>query len=239
MSAKPKLSLQDRVVAAAEANLAEERAVCAVDVLLRIGWLDPSWEKRWRQLQVPTLEESMQTNPARITQALLHLRRWAETKALVAKEAEYLAKTPARQALRFSRSGDPALERLYRTHWVASDVPQARRERIVEKASTPDIVAVIPSRSDWACHRCGGTGDFLVMENAGPACLACVGLVDLVFVPAGNALLSRRVKAGSGRCAVVVRFSKTRRRYERQGLLVEPEVLARIQAELGQRDPAG
>ena len=41
-----------------------------------------------------------------------------------------------------------------------------------------------------------------------------------------DALLTRRAKAKSTRHAVIVRFSRTRRRYERQGLLVEPEALA-------------
>jgi hypothetical protein len=65
-----------------------------------------------------------------------------------------------------------------------------------------------------------------MMENPGPACLVCVGLDDLVFLPAGDVLPSRRAKAKSARCAVVVRFSRTRRRYKRQGLLVEPSALA-------------
>ncbi|KYK46132.1 hypothetical protein A1D31_33630 [Bradyrhizobium liaoningense] len=65
-----------------------------------------------------------------------------------------------------------------------------------------------------------------MMEPPGPACLHCVGLDDLEFRPAGDALLTRRVKANSTRYAVVVRFSRTRRRYERQGLLVEPRALA-------------
>jgi hypothetical protein len=45
-------------------------------------------------------------------------------------------------------------------------------------------------------------------------------------------LLTRRVKAKSARHAVVVRFSKSRRRYERQGLLVEPQALTEAQREL-------
>jgi hypothetical protein len=65
-----------------------------------------------------------------------------------------------------------------------------------------------------------------MMENAGPACLRCVGLEDLEFLPSGDALLTRRVKAKSPRSAVVVRFSRARRRYERQGLLVAPQALA-------------
>jgi hypothetical protein len=66
------------------------------------------------------------------------------------------------------------------------------------------------------------------MEDPGPACLRCVGLDDLEFLPAGDALLSRRAKAKSTKCAVVVRFSRSRRRYERQGLLVEPQALVDV-----------
>jgi hypothetical protein len=43
-----------------------------------------------------------------------------------------------------------------------------------------------------------------MMENPGPACLVCVGLDGLAFLPAGDALLSRRAKAKSARYAVVV-----------------------------------
>ena len=59
---------------------------------------------------------------------------------------------------------------------------------------------------------------------------------DLEFLSAGDALLTRRTKAKSARYAVVVRFSRTRRRYERQGLLVEPQALAKAERELG-REP--
>jgi hypothetical protein len=48
----------------------------------------------------------------------------------------------------------------------------------------------------------------------------------LVFLPAGNTALTRRAKAASGLSAVVVRFSRARKRYERQGLLVEERALA-------------
>ena len=65
-----------------------------------------------------------------------------------------------------------------------------------------------------------------MMEQPGPACLRCVGLDDLEFLPAGDARLTRRAKAKSARFAVVVRFARSRRRYERQGLLVERQALA-------------
>jgi len=71
-----------------------------------------------------------------------------------------------------------------------------------------------------------------MMDNEGPSCLQCAGLGDLEFLPAGDALLTRRVKAQSPRFAVVVRFSRTRRAYERQGLLVEPRALAEARSKL-------
>jgi hypothetical protein len=65
-----------------------------------------------------------------------------------------------------------------------------------------------------------------MMEDAGPLCLRCADIDHLVFVPAGDAALTRRAKQASRLSAVVVRFSRARRRYERQGVLVEEEALA-------------
>lgn len=132
-----------------------------------------------------------------------------------------------RRASRFSRSGDPTIEALYRTHRVSQELSERKQQRRAEKASrAPELVVVQPLNREWKCHRCGKTGDLLMMENPGPACLGCVGLDDLAFLPAGDALLIRRAKANSRRYDVVVCFSRTRRRYERQGLLVEPAALA-------------
>ena len=50
-------------------------------------------------------------------------------------------------------------------------------------------------------------------------------LDHLVFLPAGDAKRTRKAHRASRLTAVVVRFSRTRRRYERQGLLVEPDAL--------------
>jgi hypothetical protein len=108
---------------------------------------------------------------------------------------------------------------------------------LVERASrAPELLVIQPLNDTWKCHRCGRTGDLLIMESPGPACLRCAGLDDLEFLSAGDALLTRRVKAKSARHTVVVRFSKTRRRYERQGLLVEPHALTEGQRELDRQN---
>jgi hypothetical protein len=236
MSRKNRGTLADRVARAAEASLAAQHYVSPLDVIVGIGWLDGGTVRRWQQGQIECLEETLQTHPSRISEAIELLRSWATGKGLSASETDYVARTPQRQTLRFSRSGNPALERLYRTHWISSAVSEKQRERLAEKASrAPELVVIVPLKAEWKCHHCGGTGDLLIMEKPGPACLRCVGLDDLEFLPAGDALLTRRVKAKSARRAVVVRFSRTRRRYERQGLLVEPQALADAQRELGEQ----
>ncbi len=236
MSRQNRRPLADRVIEAAEAALAAQGYVSAIDVFLGIGWLDGGAPKRWQQGQLDCLEGAVQTSPVRLSEAMELFRAWATGKGLLASETDYVARTPQRQTLRFSRSGDPAIERMYRTHWVSPALPERKRERLAEKANrAPDLVVIQPLNEAWTCHRCGGTGALLMMEKPGPACLRCVGLDDLEFVPAGDALLTRRAKAKSARHAVVVRFSRRRRRYERQGLLVEPQALAQARGELDEQ----
>ena len=84
------------------------------------------------------------------------------------------------------------------------------------------------------CADCALTleqGDFVKMEKDKALCLDCADLGHLVFLPRGNTALTRRSRKYSGLAAVVVRFSRARRRYERQGLLVEEPALERAEAE--------
>jgi hypothetical protein len=226
MNRKNRTALSDRVVRAAEAALAAQNYVAPIDVLRGIGWLPPSLEKEWRQGRLDCLEQRVQANLSRISEAMHLFRSWAVEKGLQPSETSYVARTVQRQELRFSKSGAPAVEQQYRTHWVSPALSEKKRERLAEKASrAPELVVISPLDDEWRCHRCGRTGGLLMMEDGGPACLACVGLDDLEFLPAGDAALTRQAKAKSARFAVVVRFSRTRRRYERQGLLVEAAVL--------------
>ena len=227
MSRKNKVPLADRVARAAEAALAARQFVSSIDILVGIGWLDLEAAERWRRGQIDCLERVVRTNLPRISEAMRLFRSWGTAQGLFASETAYVARAPRRQMLRFSRSGDPKIEASYRTHWVSPELSEKKREQLAEKASrAPELVVIQPLNAEWRCHRCCGTGNLLMMEPPGPACLRCVGLDDLEYLPAGDALLTRRAKAKSTRHAVVVRFSRTRRRYERQGLLVEPQALA-------------
>lgn len=68
-------------------------------------------------------------------------------------------------------------------------------------------------------------------RERGALCLACADLDHLVFLPAGDPALTRRAKKHSTLSAVVLEWSRTRKRYERQGLLVEESALAQAEQE--------
>ena len=94
-------------------------------------------------------------------------------------------------------------------------------------------VVWISHRSGERCAGCGldvGRGTFIVITaELGVRCLACAGFADLQYLPAGDPALSRRALAGSLRSAVVVEFSRSRKRHERRGVLVESSALVAAQ----------
>jgi hypothetical protein len=110
---------------------------------------------------------------------------------------------------------------------------QAARPSHGTAAESKDIVVFWIVR-DSACAECGetlGKGRFLRMEAGRPLCLSCADLGRLVFLERGNTALTRRATRHSALHAVVVRFSRARKRYERQGVLVEEAALERAEAE--------
>src|SRR6266496_2485495 len=106
MNPKNKVPLEQRVTKAAETALAAQGYASPTDVLLGIGWLNSNTMEQWRRGQIDCLEHAIQTNPARITEALKLFGAWATSKDLKASETDYVARRPERQTLRFSASGD-------------------------------------------------------------------------------------------------------------------------------------
>jgi hypothetical protein len=94
---------------------------------------------------------------------------------------------------------------------------------------------VFISHRDSTCGECGaelGRKAWITLEEKkGALCLACADLDELVFLPTGDAALTRRARKHSVLSAVVLKFSKARGRYERQGLLVEENALNQAEVE--------
>ena len=101
--------------------------------------------------------------------------------------------------------------------------------------SKGDQLKVFITNRKSTCDECGenlGRKAWITLQGEkGAACLTCADLDHLVFLPAGDAALTRRSRKHSRLSAVVLRWSQARKRYERQGLLVESEALEQAEKE--------
>lgn len=98
----------------------------------------------------------------------------------------------------------------------------------------PGLTVFITARES-ACDECGealGRHAWITLnQEKGAFCLSCADLDHLIFLPAGDAALTRRARKHSTLAAVVLEWSRSRKRYERQGLLVEQQALEQAEQE--------
>ena len=89
----------------------------------------------------------------------------------------------------------------------------------------PADLKVFITNGDSTCDECGESLShrawITLSREKGALCLPCADLEHLVFLSPGNAALTRRARKHSTLSAVVLKWSQNRKRYERQGLLVE------------------
>lgn len=101
------------------------------------------------------------------------------------------------------------------------------------KQAEPPKVFITARES--VCDECGeelGNKAWITLAgDRGALCLACADLDHLVFLPAGDTAVTRRARKHSTLVAVVLKWSPARKRYERQGLLVEDQALERAEQE--------
>jgi hypothetical protein len=217
--------LESRVHRAAEAALARQQYVSAIDVLCGMGLLTSVQVDSWRKGRVDFLERVIQGNLKKISLSMAMFRGWAKEKGLKPSETQYVRHSrTGKVALQFSKSGNPEIEKSYRTHFVSRELSEKKQQRLQEKLNRSPNPVVFQNLREAHCSECGAEidqGSFLFMEQEQPLCLHCAHLDNLEFLPSGDAALTRRASKYSGRVAVVVRFSRSRGRYERQGILIE------------------
>ncbi len=231
-----KRDLSERVAEAVERALQRQKYVSAVDVLMGMGLLAPAHLEGWRRGQTPHLEQVLQGNLSKLSETLKLFRQNAEARGLKPSETVYVTQGRGgeRRPLQFSVSGNPEVEKAYRTHYLSPVLSEREQQRLLEKASAPKEIVVYSTLRDSKCGECDEElfqGGFLTLEGGAALCLLCSGLDHLVYLPSGNAALTRRTANYSKLRAVVVRFSRSRGRYERQGILAEPAALERAERE--------
>ncbi len=95
-------------------------------------------------------------------------------------------------------------------------------------------MVVFMVRRETKCTDCGtdiGKGALLRLEEERAVCMDCAGMGHLWFLSSGDACVTRRAGKYSTLHPVVLQWSRTRNRYERQGILAEPEAIERAEQE--------
>jgi hypothetical protein len=181
---------------------------------------------------MPHLASVLPVPQGRVAEVVDIAGRWAAEQGLQVVEGEELTVGHDRRPLRFSEDGPDDLERAVRTQWVSPQLSAAKRERAVERQNRPPDLIVMEPIGEFVCVGCGATDGLLTEEERGPVCLTCADLDHLVFLPSGDATLTRRARSQSTLSAVVVRWNRRRKRNERRGALVEADALERAERSL-------
>jgi hypothetical protein len=108
-----------RIERAVAELLAKGNVVAPVDVLVSMGLMRPEHLAEWRRGQIAYLERVIACNLSRVSRILRILRFHAQDLNLKPSFTVYNrhGKGP-KQRLRFSKTGDPNLEKAYATHLV-------------------------------------------------------------------------------------------------------------------------
>ena len=229
-------NLRERVFAAAEKALEAAGSVGPLELLQWMSLLQPSHVEDWRKGRVDVLEPLIQGSPEKLAKSYTYFQEWVEARQLRPVPAQYLRAGPrGNESLQVTVSGDPSREEFFRTHYAPADLPERKAKQLKAKlAKPPDLVVFQTVAELVVCSECGAElskGNLLTMEKGKPLCLSCADMDHLEFLPSGDATWSRRARKHSPLSAVVVRFNRSRKRYERQGLLVTPNAIALAEAE--------
>ena len=226
------MDLVERVTTAAETALADHQYASFIDVLTGMGLLHNV--QAWHNGRVQYLDEMVQGSPEKLLKVIEMFQKWAAERSLRREDlpphASFI-RTPPKY---HTTSQFPVLEQAFRLHFVSPQLAEKKLEKLREKvnaAAPPTVFSIVKASKCSQCNRELWKGELLTMQGNQPLCMECADLDHLVFLGSGDAALTRRATKHSSLWAVVVRFSRSRGRYERQGVLVQPEALEKAEEE--------
>lgn len=139
MSSKAQQSIEKRVNETISSALKHHQYVSAIDVLVGMKLLTPEKVEAWKKGQVPYLEKVVNGGLGTISRAMKFFRQQAVRGELRQSETAYLTKGSGKRPLRFSKSGNPNIEKAYRTHFLAKTLKKKNgQEKIVGENQTGD-----------------------------------------------------------------------------------------------------
>jgi len=213
------MQLSTRVQTIAEGIVGRLGRVSFLDVLVELGWVHENNVDRWRRGEVDPLSAAASVDDDKLLEAAVLFEDWGRGRFNAFYDVPHVSTTRDRRILRFTADQDS--DRLHLRY--ATD-----KYRAMVEASQPDLV-VLEAFADFECPECGRGDDWVMMDAGAAICTSCADLDHLVFLPAGNATLSRRARKESGLTAIAIRPDRRRNRTRRLGILVEPDALERAE----------
>ncbi len=137
MSSKAQQSIEKRVNESISAALKHHQYACSIAILVGLKLLTPEKIGAWKKGQVPYLEKVVNGGLGTISRAMKFFRQQAVRGGLRVSETTYLTKGSSKRLLKFSKSGNPNIEKAYRTHFLAKTLTKKNgQENIVGENQT-------------------------------------------------------------------------------------------------------
>ena len=232
------MNFSQRVTDAAESVLQRDGAVGPLELLQQLQFLHSSHFSEWLRGSdyYENIESQIQCGEKKLRQTYQEFQNWVQANNLQPIEGCYLTRLRNGSIQRQTTvDGDPKRELFFRTQYRPANLPAAKLKRLEAKQQKEADLTVFEIVSDHSsCSQCGdqlSQGDYIFLELKQPLCLTCADLDQLEFLPSGDMALTRRSKKYSPLSAVVMRFNRSRKRYERQGILVAAEAIERAETE--------
>lgn len=119
--------LQKKALGLTGELLREKGHIAFVDVFMKLGYLDQQDYKAWRHRRVPYLEKAIKVNLAKINVVMKAIINNSRNGRLRESVTSYRSWGKGKKTqLRFSKTGDPAVEKAYATHFLLPS--EAKRE---------------------------------------------------------------------------------------------------------------
>ena len=117
------LDIERKAIDATGVLLQEKGYICAVDIFIKLGYLDVKDYENWRLRKIPYLEKVIKVNLKKIQLVLTAIKRNSQKGNLKPSVTVYKSwGKGASTLLRFSKSGNEKVEALYFTHYVKRKV---------------------------------------------------------------------------------------------------------------------
>ena len=224
-------NIEARVLKALDFLIEQKEYVSLIDVFLKMGFLYISQINLWKRCKIPYLEQVISCDKEIIVKIIKVFNDWTKAKQLIAKEIVYFANTKHATPLKISNDPTCELEIIYRTHYF-KNISLQQQKLLLEKIYSPEELIVFKSIRDSSCMNCKRAlfkNMLFFIEEDKTLCLSCAELDHLIFLSSGNSSLTLKAKKYSSLVAVVLIYGHDKRRYKRQGILIEQQALKKAE----------